>query len=245
MNGLPPNSIIALAELHPTDLLKIQHLLLQAGFSPGELDGLIGPRTLEAWATFKESVNLHLPSEIENIGNSSYDLLVKAAGERKGKTHNFATKSGTIDAIEWECNSFGLTLKTQQAYVLATVQHETAGTFKPLEEYGKGRGRSYGKPDPQTGQVYFGRGFVQLTWKSNYQKYSKILGVDLVNNPSLACDPNVALFILVHGFKFGSFTGRKMNDFINGLKTDFVGARRIINGTDQAQHIAGLARRYL
>jgi hypothetical protein len=56
------------------------------------------------------------------------------------------------------------------AYVLATVYHETASTMEPIEEYGKGAGHSYGEPDPETGQVYDGRGYVQLTWKDNYQK---------------------------------------------------------------------------
>jgi hypothetical protein len=56
------------------------------------------------------------------------------------------------------------------AYVLATAFHETARTMQPIEEYGKGKGKSYGAPDPQTGQTYYGRGYVQLTWKENYQK---------------------------------------------------------------------------
>ena len=56
------------------------------------------------------------------------------------------------------------------AYMLATTHHETAMTMQPIEEYGKGNGRSYGVPDPQTGKAYYGRGFVQLTWKTNYER---------------------------------------------------------------------------
>lgn len=245
MTALPPISTIALSVLSEDDLLKIQEMLLAAGFSPGKPDGLIGPLTLDAWADFKESVNLHSFNDLQNIGKSSYDLLVKASTKRKGRIHDFSTKQGTIDAIRWECSSFGLNLKTQQAYVLATVQHETANTFKPVEEYGRGRGRSYGKPDPITGQIYYGRGFVQLTWKNNYAKYARILGIDLVNNPNLACNPNVALFILCHGFRNGIFTGKRLTDYVAIGKTDFLGARRCINGTDQANQIAALARKFL
>jgi hypothetical protein len=66
----------------------------------------------------------------------------------------------------------------------------------------------------------------------------------LVNNPDLAMDGNVALFILVHGFKTGAFTGRKITDYINDSKMDYVGARRCINGTDKAREIAELARQW-
>ena len=67
----------------------------------------------------------------------------------------------------------GLTDVRQIAYVLATILHETAATFLPIEEYGKGKGRVYGKKDPVTGHAYFGRGLVQLTWKKNYQPTSR------------------------------------------------------------------------
>src|SRR5947209_19609084 len=76
------------------------------------------------------------------------------------------------------------------AYALATTFHETAFTMQPIEEIGKGRGDPYGEPDPETGQTYYGRGFVQLTWKYNYQKMGKLLGVDLVDHlePALPLD---------------------------------------------------------
>jgi predicted chitinase len=245
MTSLPPITTVALSSLDSSSLRRIQQLLLQAGFPPGKLDGLYGPNTLAAWAAFKKSVHLDAVQLIDKIGRGSYDKLIKKAQENKNKEHDFSTKTGTILAIKWECNQHGLTLPTQQAYVLATVEHETARTFRPLEEYGKGKGRTYGKPDPQTGKTYYGRGFVQLTWKSNYRKYSEILGIDLVNRPELACNANVALFILVHGFRHGTFTGKSLPQYVNNRQTDFYNARRVINGIDQANHIANLAQKYL
>jgi len=92
---------------------------------------------------------------------------------------------------------------------------------------------------------YYGRGFIQLTWLDNYRKYSKITGVDLVSDPDRALEPKIALFILWHGFKHGTFTGKKLADYINDQETDFVHARRCINGLDRAEEIAQLAENYL
>lgn len=241
----PVKENIRLDKLAQADILELQKMLLEAKYSPGPLDGLLGPRTLEAWATFKESVNMHDPDFLDQIGPASYEALKSKVTHNEGKYHNFNSKNGTIEAIKWECNQQGLFLRAQQAYVLGTVEHETAGTFRPLEEFGRGKGRSYGRPDPVTGKTYYGRGFVQLTWKSNYARYGAILGIDLVNKPDLACDPNVALFVLVHGMRHGKFTGRALTHYVNETRTDFFNARRVINGLDKATHIAMLARKYL
>jgi hypothetical protein len=130
------------------------------------------------------------------------------------------------------------------AYMMATAYHETAHTFRPVEEIGKGRGRPYGIPDRRTGQIYYGRGLVQLTWKRNYEKFSDLLGLDLVNNPSLALEPGTAYKIMSLGMTGGLFTGKKLADYINDEKSDYFNARRIINGLDKAVLIAGYAEKF-
>jgi hypothetical protein len=125
------------------------------------------------------------------------------------------------------------------AYALATAYHETARTMQPIEEYGRGRGRAYGMPDPTTHQVYYGRGYVQLTWIGNYRKMGSLLGLDLVGHPELALVPVHAAAILYSGMTMGIFTGEKLADFFGETTNDPVYARRIINGTDCAQEIAG------
>jgi predicted chitinase len=86
---------------------------------------------------------------------------------------------------------------------------------------------------------------VQLTWKNNYAKYGQLLEKDLVGHPELALTPEIAVFVLVHGFKTGTFTGRKISDYVNAGNTDFRNARRCINGLDKADQIAQLARTHL
>ncbi|MSP37826.1 MAG: hypothetical protein EXR70_04985 [Deltaproteobacteria bacterium] len=130
------------------------------------------------------------------------------------------------------------------AYMLATTHHETDRTMQPIEEYGKGKGREYGVADPATKQVYYGRGFVQLTWKVNYQTMGKKLGVDLVNHPELALRLTVATQVLFFGMMEGRFTGVKLAAYFNPSKEDWINARRIINGLDKANLIATYGKAY-
>lgn len=149
-----------------------------------------------------------------------------------------------INAILAACNQWGVTDTRQVAYIFATTIHETANTMAPVREaywlseaWRKANLRYY---------PYYGRGYVQLTWQANYAKAGQKLGLgnQLVNNPDLALHSNIAAPVLVLGSKEGWFTGRKLSDYINGSVTDYVNARRIINGTDKAQLIAGHAQKW-
>ena len=128
------------------------------------------------------------------------------------------------------------------AYMLATTYHETANKMWPIEEFGKGAGHSYGNPDPETGESYFGRGYVQLTWKENYDKASAALSLiddrDLVQHPQLALDSLIAVRIMFRGMAEGWFTGRMLGMYFNEDYDDPVNARQIINGNDQDELIA-------
>jgi putative chitinase len=130
------------------------------------------------------------------------------------------------------------------AYALATTFHETAFTMQPIEEVGHGRGHSYGDADPETGKRYYGRGFVQLTWKKNYAKMGDKLHVDLVNRPELALDREVATEVLFTGMIDGDFTGKKLGGYFSSGKDDWVNARKIINGLDHAGAIAQYGHKF-
>lgn len=130
------------------------------------------------------------------------------------------------------------------AYMLATFKHETANTFEPIEEYGKGRGHSYGVLDPITRQTYYGRGLVQLTWSHNYKTFGDKLGVDLLNHPELALEFETAYRIASLGMREGLFTGKSLARYVGPQGCDYVSARRIINALDQATKIADYAERF-
>lgn len=130
-------------------------------------------------------------------------------------------------------------------YMLATVFHEVAGTWHPIAEYGKGKGQRYDSPDPVTKLVYYGRGYVQLTWAGNYKTIGKILGYDLYNNPDLALQPDIAYQVMSYGMRHGTFTGASLKRYFSDKTTDPVNARRIINGTDKAELIAGYYNKFM
>ena len=132
----------------------------------------------------------------------------------------------------------------QTAYVLATATHEShLGRF--MEELSSGaqyEGRAdLGNTQPGDGVRFKGRGYVQITGRRNYTDWSNRLGVDLVGNPELAENPDIAAQILVRGMRDGTFTGRRLDAYVNETTTDFRNARRTVNGTDRADLIAGYA----
>lgn len=144
-----------------------------------------------------------------------------------------------------------------RAYLLATAKHETKHTMQPvretlaksddmairaLEKAWKAGKLSWVKTPywrkDRDGKAWFGRGYVQLTHKINYQKAGDKIRVNLVADPSAALSPMIAARILVQGSSEGWFTGKKLSDYLPG---DYVNARRVINGTDRAKEIAALA----
>ncbi len=130
------------------------------------------------------------------------------------------------------------------AYALATAYHETAGTMQPIREYGRGKGRKYGRPGAHGGQIPYGRGYVQLTWDFNYEKADKelALGGKLLADFDLALDHAIAAQIMVRGMKEGWFTGRGLAKTLppDGPATlaQFTASRPIINGRDKDAQIA-------
>ena len=85
--------------------------------------------------------------------------------------------------------------------------------------YGHKNGNKVGSD----GWNYRGRGLVQLTGRGNYEQASKALGIDLVNNPDLAADPEVAAKVAAWWHK------SKV-----GYGVDVATATRKINGTKMA-----------
>ncbi len=157
-------------------------------------------------------------------------IVLKACADFLGKKLTAAQKI-CLRWIEFFWNLLGDGDWRKLANILAQTYHESY--WKPIEEYGKGKGKPYGK----TG--FWGRGLIQITWEDNYKKFSVILNIDFVKFPKLVLEPKNAAFIAVYGMISGSFRkGRNLDKFINGTNCDYYGARDIVNGgNDKATEI--------
>lgn len=220
---------------------QAQELLTAHGYDPGPVDGVAGPRFLRA-------LQKALTGDVG--GNGKHTLTNAPAFFLKVREKFGALTQGQVDGINALLQAMDRWPISWAAYGLATAYHETAATLKPIKEYG---GEAYfrkmydkdgdrpqvaknlGNTQPGDGIKYAGRGYVQLTGRFNYTKYG------IADNPDKALEPDCAAKIMVEGMAGGEFTGKKLSDYLDG-QTDYVGARRVINGQDKAHMIAGYAR---
>ena len=129
---------------------------------------------------------------------------------------------------------------TELAYVLATVKWETGHSMQPVEEGYPLKGaalRAYQKRLRYS--PFYGRGLVQITHATNYEKFG------IKNDPAKALEWPTALNILFRGMIFGMFTGKKLGDYFGPSRAEWVAARAVVNGTDQAEKIADMAKKFL
>ena len=226
-----------------------------------DVDGQIGSRTRAAWTFFKEATNQAdqdlidegsagtllqaLDNPVGLIGQATVDLQPDFEFRRnKAQANRDKSVSAIIEAARARQLS-----NAQVAYVLATAEHES-DSFKTLEEYSSGtqyEGRAdLGNTIAGDGARFKGRGYVQLTGRLNYTRYSGIAGLHLARLPIIVMNwPALSVFIIVDGMVRGVYTGRRLGDFVNSTKQDFFNARQVINGHDRAEKIAGQASDWL
>lgn len=125
---------------------------------------------------------------------------------------------------------FEITSYLRESAFLAQLAHES-GELKYMEELASGSAyegrKDLGNTQPGDGKRYKGRGPIQLTGRSNYQKFGTLLGLDLINNPTVAATKEVGfriagLFWKSHGLNeladqqaFEMIT-RRINGGLNG-----------------------------
>lgn len=150
------------------------------------------------------------------------------------------------------------------AYALATAYLETAHTMQPVKEMGgpayytrmydirgnrPDKARELGNLQPGDGAKFAGRGYVQLTGRTNYLRAEMELATPFVSKPDLALEPAHAAAIMRRGMEEGWFTGKRFSSYLpSGTlagsvvgKEAFTQARRIINGQDRAADVAAYA----
>lgn len=246
----------------------VQKLQQSLGYQPNQIDGKFGSGTEGAVRLFQEknglvedgivgevtwSALLQAPVKIDAFSSSSaptsrvgamdldIDAIIQSIPYPTIRT--FARRS--VPLILQECQNSGVIELDQIAYVLATAEHEShLGEW--MEEFASGwdyeGDLALGNTQTGDGPFFKGRGFVQLTGRTNYTNWANRLGIDIVSVPEQVMKPEIASKILVQGMRDGSFTGDRLNDYIGN---DFVNARKIINWLDRAEQIAAIADEYL
>lgn len=177
----------------------------------------------------------------------------------------------TLDADEVSgCNAILAAMEgaplSHAAYAFGTAFLETASTMQPVREAywlsdaaaqryfhrmydiagaRPAKAKELGNLCAGDGCAFCGRGYVQLTGRTNYARAAARLGVDLVAHPDKAMEPEVAAKIMRTGMAEGWFTGKRFADYLPAkgpaTRAQFVPARRIINGMDRASDVAGFA----
>ena len=214
----------------------------------GVRDGLGGATIpLDAPAGWEEK-RPKLPPRLQRLANASKSRYGgrRACGAASVKGEFVDRASEAMEELGWGGSQDDASLMigtaiengvddpAHLAYILATAGHESDG-FRTMEEYGKGKGKAYGDD--------YGRGYIQVTWRENREKLDKVLGINSADNPDLLTDPEVAAQAAAIGMRDGMYTGMSLDDFGRGESFDWVGARRIINGTDRDVMIAGYGQR--
>ncbi|CZT36238.1 hypothetical protein [Rhizobium sp. 9140] len=257
-----------------TTTLDLQRRLLALGYDVGKsgADGQYGGDTRRALdaallqlATFRGAAEV-IPPAVASINR---DVLFDSI--RRQGLFNGVLNLSQVEGIEtildgWDRSD--LTDRRWLAYMLATAYHETGRTMQPVRETFAANDNEaikildrnlaagklswvktpYWRKDAN-GKSWLGRGLVQLTHEANYRTMSAILGVDLVGNPTYAMNPEIAVEIMIEGMTHGAsskgdFTGKSLETYFNATTEDWVNARRIINGIESADIVAGYGRKF-
>ena len=150
---------------------------------------------------------------------------------------------------------------TELAYILASAHWEShyggpndIMMWEDLSEYPNRYEylESLGNIYEGDGRTFRGRGFIHITGRNAYTEMQRVFGVNLTQyrdddtGPELvATDFELSAEISVYGMVNGTFSTRKLSDYIiPPCDYDFIGARAIVNGNDNAEVIAEIAQGY-
>jgi peptidoglycan L-alanyl-D-glutamate endopeptidase CwlK len=235
-----------------SDVTKLQKQLKVLGFNPGAADGDFGPATTAALMAFQKSEGLLAdgiagPRTLTALGLGKDDTLPTAIPSVTPVIVSKMFPSTPVDNIKANLPFVldalvdqGLADKPMVLMALASIRAETEG-FEPISEgrskFNTSPGghpfdlydnrRDLGNQGQGDGDRFKGRGFIQLTGRANYQKYSKALGMgnQLVNKPELANEPEIAAALLASFLKDKE---RAVKEAL--LAHDLRLARRLVNG---------------
>lgn len=205
------------------DVKTLQQCLARNGFNPGEIDGMYGQGTVAAVIAYQKSEGLLAdgvagPRTLLALGLADSNDLPSAIPAVTVQVVSQMFPVTPIGNIKANLPSLLSALlnnevadKPMVLMALSTVRAEVE-CFEPISE-GQSRfntspsgqpfdlydyRKDLGNQGPPDGAQFKGRGYIQLTGRSNYATYGPKLSppVDLIANPELAGDPAIAANLL-------------------------------------------------
>lgn len=109
-----------------------------------------------------------------------------------------------VDPLNLHMPAYGIDTPVRAAAFLGQILHESGefrylrelGNDEYLKKYDTGRlaARLGNTPeDDGDGQLYRGRGLIQVTGRANYERCGQALGLDLIAHPEMLESPNLAV----------------------------------------------------
>lgn len=148
---------------------------------------------------------------------------------------NASSRAGVfVPALNVAMGKYGIVTKLRIAAFLAQIGHESGqlryvrelGGDKYLSKYDTGRlaDRLGNTPEADgDGQLFCGRGLIQITGRANYAECGEALGLDLISHPELLEQPQHAAMSAAW-----YWSSRGLNSLAD--KADFVAITKRING---------------
>jgi peptidoglycan hydrolase-like protein with peptidoglycan-binding domain len=207
-------------------------------------DGKAGPNTMAALQSAGNNLNAGTGTS-GSTGNSGTDSnmppsVTVAAVSQMFPGTPVANIQTNLPFVLQALADAGLADKKMILMALATIRAET-GNFTPLSEFQSKFNTPPGGPPfslydnrhdlgnqgPPDGANFKGRGYIQLTGRSNYQIHGAAIGIgnQLTTNPALANQPDIAAKLLA------SFLKSKEQAIRNALRNNNLAlARKLVNG---------------
>jgi len=159
-------------------------------------DGSFGPGTEKAVKEWQSKNGLTVDGIITSANKSwpmmfdskpQPEVIVSSEGLSLEKLKGHVP-SNVLSQIPETAKKFGITNNLRLAHFLSQCAHES-GNFKWVVEFASGKAyegrKDLGNTETGDGVRFKGRGYIQLTGRSNYSKFSKFCGEDCVSNPDL------------------------------------------------------------
>lgn len=230
----------------------LQRQLKKRGFNPGAVDGKFGAATKAAVIAFQKSEGLLADGVAGPRTQAALDLTENAdlPSAIPGVTVAIVSKMFPVTRLDNIKANLPFVLnglkqaeladKPMVLMALATIRAETEG-FEPISE-GLSRfntspgGHPFDLYDNRAdlgnqgngdGEKFKGRGFIQLTGRTNYQEHGEAIGLGnrLIKEPDLANDPDIAAKLLASFLKAKE---RAIKEAL--LESNLKLARKLVNG---------------